>query len=58
MHSVGEGLMPECSVCEGLPAYASPSLAYYTHVTVDSDKLVNQQFAARSGSPHDDESSH
>ena len=45
--------------------YASSSLAYYAHVTVHSDKsccvpwqLVNQQFAACSGSPHNDESSH
>ena len=48
---------------EGLPAYATPSLAYYTHVTVKNpavcrDKFLNQQFAAQSCSPRDDESSH
>ena len=29
-----------------------------THPAVCHDKVVNQQFAACSGSPHDDESSH
>ena len=42
--------------------YVSSGLAYYAHVIVDSDnpglchdKLINQQFTAYTGSPHNDE---
>ena len=47
---------------EDLPTYGSSSLAYYAPVIVDSDKSCCvpwqiMQFAARSGLPHDDESS-
>ena len=41
---------------EGLPTYAPSGLAYYAHVTVDSDKscvcyytLLDQQFADKNG---------
>ena len=47
---------------EDLATYALPNLAYkqstVTNPAVCHDKVVNQQFAACSGSPHDDESSH
>ena len=43
---------------EDLSTYASLRLAHVAVKSVCHNKLASQQFAAHSGSPHDDESSH